>query len=225
MKKYLFINYYCHPSEDRNAEYEFCLQKNASVFDKVFIMVESFIECIKRIDKIKQHGSCHVLVSPDNKRPTFQSFLNQIKREYFANSINVIANSDIFFETTNQLEQSMLSLDEENRNKIAFALSRWDWSPNKEPVLFNRPDSQDAWCFYGNKNIDNIKNVDFSLGIAGCDNRFAYELEAANYNVINPSKTIHTFHYHDTQLRTYINDNGTVKETIPPPYKLIPPSY
>jgi hypothetical protein len=59
------------------------------------------------------------------------------------------------------------------------------------------------------------------MGIAGCDNRLAYELQEAGFQVYNPSKTIQTFHLHDIPIRTFVEN---VIERIPPPYLLLPPT-
>ena len=44
---------------------------------------------------------------------------------------------------------------------------------------------------------------DIPLGIPGCDNRIAYELKEAGYEVINPSKRVKTYHYHLSNYRSY----------------------
>ena len=88
-------------------------------------------------------------------------------------------------------------------------------------IFMNRADSQDVWAFYGA--VPKIEGADFFVGgVAGCDNRIAKLLEDSGYNVVNPSIDIKTYHLHETGVRNYI-ENGKIKETIPPPYKLVPP--
>jgi hypothetical protein len=107
------------------------------------------------------------------------------------------------------------------RGKSCFALTRYDYHHNRPSDLFDRPDSQDTWVFNGNENLDAVQGIDFSTGICGCDNKLAYELSQAGFEVLNPSRTIQTFHLHDVNIRTYIGENIY---RIPPPYKLLPPT-
>jgi hypothetical protein len=58
--------------------------------------------------------------------------------------------------------------------------------------------------------------------VHNCDNKLAYELSQAGFEVLNPSRTIQTFHLHDVNIRTYIGENIY---RIPPPYKLLPPEF
>jgi hypothetical protein len=61
------------------------------------------------------------------------------------------------------------------------------------------------------------------MGVAGCDNRLAYELEQAGFIVINPSLSIKTYHLHLTNIRNNINEVGQNIIIIPPPYKMVIP--
>lgn len=62
------------------------------------------------------------------------------------------------------------------------------------------------------------------MGLAGCDNRLAYELTQAGLEVLNPSRTIKTFHFHDTAIRSNADSSGQQIVRIPPPYHLLPPT-
>ena len=101
-----------------------------------------------------------------------------------------------------------------------MALSRWDITDNG-PELWDHRDSQDVWVFYGRPVI---LGASFHLGIPGCDNRIAKVIEDAGYTVINPSKTIRSYHLHASGFRTYGTGRGGAKmESIPGPYKFIQP--
>lgn len=134
----------------------------------------------------------------------------QIFQMLCPNSINIIANSDIYFDETILFARFI------NENNC-YALSRWDYMGDKMAVLFNRKDSQDAWIFNGKPKI---VGGNFEQGKAGCDNRIAYDIRQSGYNVLNPSKTIHAIHLHLTNLRTY-----KATEKIPEPYHFIFPHF
>lgn len=140
-------------------------------------------------------------------RLTYQELFKLFKKD----SINVIANSDIYFDETILYARFM------NENNC-YALSRWDYMGDNMAVLFNRKDSQDAWIFNG---LANVKGGEFCLGKKGCDNRIAFDIKQSGYNVLNPSKTIHAIHIHLSNLRTYNQQS----ETIPEPYHFIHPHF
>jgi len=156
----------------------------------------------------KESGYFNEVVEIKDRLTYFELF--QLTQSY-KHSINVIANSDIYFDETILLAKFM-------NEGSCYALSRWDYMGDKLAVLFNRKDSQDVWIFNGA--VKPVRNCDFTLGLPGVDNRIAYELKAAGYTVLNPSKTIHSIHLHLSNMRTY-----TTKERIPEPYHFIIPHH
>lgn len=205
----LFTTFYKDTNQQRFDEIKFCLNKNLKVFDLIYIITEdkSVIEPYFKELSISGFYSPKIKVVLTENRPTFNTFFDAMSASEYENSINVIANSDIFF--TEKVETSM---------NTVLALSRWDYFPDGSSVHFDRADSQDVWVFYGKPKIRT--SIEFSMGVAGCDNRLAYEIQQSGYNVINPSKSIKTFHFHTSNVRNYIV-NGEVKERVPPPYLLI----
>ena len=150
----------------------------------------------------------------DLKRPTFNDFFNKIEEKN--DSINIISNSDIYF-IKSEIEKMYSYLDDD----VCLALTRWDILKNEEPKLFDRMDSQDTWVFKGKVKIRLAE--DFPMGIPGCDNRLAHELEK-KYNVLNPSRNIKTYHLHLSNKRNYYESDGSVKNRISPPYKFLEPT-
>jgi hypothetical protein len=216
MKINLFTCYYKDKDADRANELSLCLKKNLSAgFDKIHILTENAEHKRECIDIVLQNNSCAEVIN-FNSRPSFNDFFNLMKEQRFASDINVLSNSDIYFEDLQQIKNIMSN---PSSKRMCLALSRWDVQPNGSAVHFNRWDSQDTWIFYGSPEINTAEN--YTMGIAGCDNKLAYELELAGYNVSNPSCTIKTFHYHLSNIRNYIN--GDVIERVPPPYKLVNP--
>lgn len=213
MKHFLFTNYFQSSSPERMAEYEFCIEKNkVAGFDRIYLFVENE-EDYKAAEK---HGTEVVNIG---KRPTFKDFFDFINTEEFADSINIVANTDIFFLNMQQIDGNLHRLI---RGKSCFALTRYDYHHHRPSYLYDTPDSQDTWVFNGNEKLDAVQNIDFTQAVAGCDNKLAYELSQAGFEVLNPSRTIVTFHLHDVNIRTYVSENIY---RIPPPYKLLPPEF
>jgi hypothetical protein len=211
VKHYLFTTYYLPTCEKRKAEYDFCINKNkAASFDKIFLFVEE-----KDLQAASLFGVNLILTK---NRPTFEDYFGYIKANNFNDSINVLANTDIFFLNMNQIDKNIRRL---KKGESCFALSRYEFEPGRPSYLFDRSDSQDAWIFNGCEGLEKIKFVDFSMGIPGCDNRLAFELNKAAFLVLNPSKSIHSFHMHNVPNRTYLEDSVL---SVPPPYHYLVPT-
>jgi len=212
MKHFLFTTYYQAKSQDRQAEYDFCIEKNkVADFDKIFLFVENEID-LKAAEKFE------VEVINIQKRPTFKDFFDFIESQEFSESINIVANTDIFFLNMQQVDRNLHRLI---KGQTCFALSRYEYHLNRPSHLFDRPDTQDTWIFNGNQILSKVQNIDFTMGVAGCDNRLAHELKMAGFEVMNPSRTVQTFHLHDSPIRTFIE--GEIQR-VPPPYLLLHPT-
>lgn len=209
MKHYLFTTYYRPVSAERKAEYDFCIEKNKHAFDAVYLFVEE-------ADMIEAMNFGVEVIKCSN-RPTYRDYFNFISS--FSESVNIIANTDIFFFNMQQIDQNLHRL---RSGETCFALTRYDYHFNSPSYLFDRPDSQDTWVFMGNKRLNLVEYAEFSLGEAGCDNRIAHELSKAGFEVLNPSLTIQTFHLHEIPERSYLQ-HGEIKR-IPPPYLLLTPT-
>jgi hypothetical protein len=171
-KTRLFYNYYEDKNPIRKNEIDFCLRKNIenSAFDLIIIESEN--------------------------NPTFNFMFERINRLSGPNDINIICNSDIFFDQT-------ISFANRIGFKEVYALNRWDlikFYDNNTAKLLDNDRNQDVWIIRGK-----IEGVDgnFQMGKPGCDGRIAYELKKAGYNVMNPSRSIKAYHYHDSGVRHY----------------------
>ena len=204
----LFINYFDHSNSKRKKEIEFCLKKNEEN------------EHIKR-----------VVIVNRNERCTYGNFFDAMFA--YPNEVNIIANSDIYFDDTIQLARTI----EYNQ---CYALTRWELVNGKVIDFRSRHGvpspprwSQDVWIFKGSinssefhtvvaTNLNNNKSevIPFSLGIPGCDNKIAAMLKEKGMQVINPSLSIRAIHVHEDSSRVYpkymilkgIKPNGLVEQ-------------
>jgi hypothetical protein len=55
------------------------------------------------------------------------------------------------------------------------------------------------------------------MGIPGCDNRIAYELNRAGYRLCNPATKVQSIHYHESDIHNYNHETPKV----PRPYLYI----
>jgi hypothetical protein len=165
----LFYNYYEDKHPERKKEIDFCLQKNRSNPLLDIIMVEC------------------------NTVPTYGFFFDKINQITGPNDINIIANSDIFFDNTIILTSGM-------GHREMYALSRWEWKDETSITHRALRNSQDTWIVRGK-----VENVDgnIQLGRSWCDNKIAYAFNQSGYKVSNPSRSIKTYHYHNSGVRNY----------------------
>lgn len=184
---------------------------------------KELIECWDRNDLVFRSTA-----TPLSGRPTF----NELFGMCLPDMVNVIANSDIYFasEGYQQILGAFINEDGSIRDpRQCFALSRWDISPVGTATHWNHADSQDVWIIHGTpmRPID----ADFAIGTPGCDNRLAHELDNAGYVLTNPSLTIRAYHLHNCQWRSYLDEptgiarGGRKIERVPPPYRLVQPTY
>ena len=199
---HLFISYYEEKIEIRKKELLFCLSKNIEnpYIDKITIINEGgnipdYIKTDKKVEIINAN------------RPTYNDFFEIINKTTNDDNINIIANTDIFFDNTLKL------LNHTNLRNKCFALTRWEWQPNKTSTInLRRYDSQDVWIFKGKiKAIDGI----FLLGVLACDSRIAYEIKKSGYKLTNPSLSVKTYHNHSSNLRNYNFNEIIQKPHIP----------
>lgn len=181
----LFYNYYEDKNPIRKREIDFCLQKNLE--NKLMTTI--------------------VIETPG--KPSYNFFFDQINKVTSPDDINIICNSDIFFDETIALAANI-------KEKEMYALLRWEWHNPMNSTFHERPDSQDTWIVKGK--VENV-NGDFTLGIRGCDNRIAYEFQKSGYAVSNPAKSIKTYHVHNSMVRNY-----TMADVVPPPYFTLLPT-
>lgn len=122
--------------------------------------------------------------------------------------IYILANTDmIIISETIELIKSHLT-----RQQV-YCLTRWEGIG--EGARFKAvAGSQDVWCWKGPVVIPRARGI--ALGKPGCDNRIAAEFKRVGKQVLNPSRTLKTYHVHASQYRTQ-----SAKDTVPQPYLAI----
>jgi hypothetical protein len=209
----LFTQYYLDSNSERQNELFYCLIRNTlNNFKSIVVLVEN--DEVEEI--IKKHFST---CQPINigKRASFNDYFSIMGKDEYYNDINVMSNSDIFFDNLDIIKDYIANVPK----NTCLALSRYDYHSDTNIVPFLRADSQDTWIFKGNPKVRT--ELEYGMGIAGCDNKLAYDIQAHGYNLLNPSYTIKTFHLHTSNIRNYLNDKNEPINRIPPPYHLINP--
>lgn len=141
-----------------------------------------------------------------NGRPTFKELFD-LSKEY-PNDINCFCNSDVYVTDLTKIR--------EIKPNECYALTRNDMLGHKD-----ESGSQDFWCFKGE-----VKEMFacFYMGQYGCDNRLAYEIQKAGYEISNPSLSINIVHVHSVDEKLV---NGKVirtkENTVKPPYLTLKP--
>ena len=203
----LLIEYFISKNENRNKEYNLCIEENLknSIITNIIMFISDEIDYNNVNDKIK--------IERIDKRPTFLDLFNYCNNNY-PNEICIVSNTDIIFNNT------LLNINEININNTLLALTRWDlYIENNmwKVKFFDNCASQDCWIFKSPIKIDD--RIDFLLGKPGCDNRVAQIYLENGYLVKNPSLQITTNHMHISNYRTYTYD-----DVIPGPYLLLQPN-
>lgn len=210
----LFISYYKATTPERQAEIDYCLKANCEnpLIDRVCVLWydSSGVQPMFNHEKI-------ILIGHNTKLPDYKFFFDGANgRILIGNEISIIANADIIFDET------LSHLDKLKENDC-WALSRWEMKSDYTkhiPQIQIYGDSQDVWIFRGK--IKPIGKADFPLGKMGCDNRIAYEIAKAGYNISNPSKTVHTWHLHNSGVRGYNPQVRNEHTVVPEPYLTVP---
>jgi len=197
---WLITQYFIHPQKKRANEIRECLIKNcASLYiDTIVLLNETDLsrewKSIPGAHKIKQ-----IIIG---KRLTYYDVLTYIKQHVPDHVYTIIANSDIYFDST---LLNVWKLDMKDR---MLALLRWD-DPGDggEPVLFGpRSDSQDTWILLS----DSVRTrkweptvFGFPFGKPACDNAFAAHMLRQRFLICNPALSIKSFHLHHSSIRDY----------------------
>ena len=202
MRVCLLIPYYKDKNKSRQKELDYCLRRNLSnpLISRLVAVCDTQI-------KIPYHSKLTVVNT--GRRQTYNDLFD-LGSIMNPDGINMVANADMYFATWD-----ITNICKVDYTDTVLALSRWDVQKKGKPTHHNHKDSQDTWIWKGKLNV----NGDYQLGRAGCDNVIAYEL-SKNYNVINPSYSIKSYHLHLSGVRNY-----KARNAYKPPFLRVPCCY
>ena len=195
MRYALLVGFYEDPAPARMQEYLACLERNArhECIDEIHVFVEQAGDADGLVGAYPGLRHPKVRLVPHGRRTTYRALLDHANR-HLAGRRAIIANADIHFDHT------LARLDEVDLAGRMACLSRWDVLDDGSLLFFEHPSSQDAWIF----DVPTPPIAcDFHLGVLGCDNRFAWEAQAAGLAVFNPARSVHACHVHRSQVRRY----------------------
>ncbi len=183
----LITTFYHEQNRSRRNEFLKALTKNAeiSIIQKVYVLCESGQEFLMNLNS-------KIEIVQQMNRPKFKnliSFANNISPNYY----RIIANTDIYFDDT-LYEARFLE-----RRKV-YCLTRWDLNSTGEIDFYPNFKSQDSWIF---RDLLPENIGDYFIGVPGCDNRLAAEIEDNGFKLSNPSLSIRSIHLHNSEKRTY----------------------
>lgn len=213
----LIMQFYIDKDNDRQKEIRqtLYLNSNNNSINKIYLFNERIYtdeELGVKSEKIIQIDiSC---------RLKFSNIFDLIE-QYNINGYIAISNSDIFFDKS---IENVWSYDVINHNVLALCRYEFDGiSSLKNCNIFanGRPDSQDAWIFHSEHNIQKkYRHIfDFEMGKPGCDNKLIYLFQILGYQCYNDPSIIKIYHIHNSPVRNY-----TIKDKITAPYCAIYPS-
>lgn len=194
----VFMEYYKSKHAARQREIDFVLVNNSRLvtIDHLYIIVHNDEEA-NAVYHLTQN--C-IPIQIHDARPSYGRLFSIINQYTGDDDINILANSDIAFDTSIAQVRKM-------RTDEAIALSRWNVEQYKLPLRgrlqYNPKWTQDTWIFRGRINPI-LEEIEFSTGLLRCDNRIAYIIARdAGYNLFNPCWSIRTYHVHMSGLRNY----------------------
>ncbi len=204
----LYTTFYHENNHARIAEYLQCLQKNIEnrLIKRIIILIEEETVLPLEHPKIK--------IINLSKRSTFQDFFLIINENTSQEEINIIANTDIYFDDTLALAIKIAQME-------VYALNRWDVLDENRVRLFAKYSTGDTWIFRGKVEVPVI---DYYLGQLGCDNKLLYDLKKAGYRILNPSLSIRSYHVHGSNVRGELSDPKK-NNRIPAPYVYSIPAF
>ena len=209
---YLFQQFFIPEDKVRYEEVKECLRRNVNLhqIDRIYLLNE-------RIYTKEEMGidSNKIVQINIGERLTYDHFVRfSMKLKCYA----VLSNSDIFLdETIENIRKGLLS-----SVKSVQCLRRYEYRGEEDlskcKLYKNFNSSQDTWIFHTSQIDKNCSGINISLGLAGCDNKFAEFLREKSYIILNNYKNIKTYHNHSNEKRKHTSQ-------LPGPFTYILGSY
>lgn len=177
----LFTTAYRTTNPGRREELDKALRSNIGAFDSVHVVAEANF-CP---DWLRTHDAEWWI---QHRRQTVADLIEFAQGASQADIV-VLANSDIEFTWPD-----LLAIERSLEAHDAYCLSRWDLVAGKGCILFDSWSSQDSWVFRGPPRP--AIGGDYAFGLPGTDNKLAHQIQSAGYRVLNPAKSIRSYHTH-----------------------------
>ena len=186
----LVTNFYKDSNRARSAELAECLSLNLA--NPLLTRVVAI--CDEKVST-PAHEKLHVVKLVD--RPTFDDYIRIVNELSGPDDINIIANSDIYF------DESVAPLAAHLKHHEAVGLTRWDRKLDGQLSLppYSHTSTQDAWVVRGP--FRPMERANFCMGKPGCDHRFAAILKHVYAEVFNPYEDVKAIHLHSSNVRHY----------------------
>jgi hypothetical protein len=220
---YLFQQFFIHKDPKRYDEIKLALRKNVELLisktiSKIYLLNERIYTKeelgLNDLKELKDSDYNNQIKQVNISNRMMYSDVFKHSKALNANGYIVIANSDIFFDSSiSNLNKSTLK-----DTKSMMALLRCEYTnPSlfKNKIFGPRSDSQDTWIIHSN-HLPTKKQTgifDIYLGKPGCDNKLCYLFYILGYKLYNDPSFIRSYHVHSTQVRDY-----SAVDLIPQPY-------
>jgi hypothetical protein len=199
-RAWMVTQYFKHKDKKRSREIKECLVRNCECphIDRIVLINERDYSAewrgVKGSEKIQQ-----IVIG---KRLTYADFLRFSVEKVPTGVYVTLCNADIYF------GDSLLDLWKVNMADKMLGLLRWDTpgAPEIATIFGPRADSQDSWVFLSDsikERVWDLKQFEFQLGQAGCDNAFAGLILRQRFLLANPALTFKTYHIHESGVRSY----------------------
>ena len=217
----LITQFYISSNSNRQKEIVDCLIYNLNnPFINIIYLISEKDYNLNQIGLPENVNNSKIKIININARMKYSDAFN-IVSQFNLKGYIIIANSDIFFDST--LERLYVSNASIERKMYCQIRCEYTNTDLRKCTVFGSGTncSQDAWIFHSNYNIlsDQNKVFAFELGIPGCDNHITYLLSLLGYKLYNEPYFIKIYHNHASDFRTYNNT-----QRISSPYLLINPA-
>lgn len=203
--------------EPRTTEIVECLERNIAnpFFKNIHIFIEDGKDDFElqlakdtypALGKLRELLKCpKVIIVRRHERPTYAQLFEYANATFETGALVMITNSDIEYDGT------LGALKDVDMGDRFICLSREGGLGSYRAEV-----SQDTWIWQSP--VKPMKS-DWTLGIAGGDNKIAYEAQQVGYEVVNPCLSIYAYHRHASKIHHWTSANR-----IASPYLSVHPS-
>jgi hypothetical protein len=176
-------------------DFLYCLSKNANnpLFEQMIILYDTHKDVGESTIRKAAQDIKHAIIIEIKDRPTFADFFSIANSQFSGKNI-LVCNSDIYY------DESLSLIKDRHLDGIIVALERWTHPINGFTRLVFDPSiltaSADTWIF---RSPLPVFKSDFRLGMGYCDGRLAFEAREAGIKVMNPCKSIKSYHVHNPE--------------------------